>query len=292
MHKHVQLLASYRESTSTLRTHTHTNAHRPYKYRRRKTEQEVKQARLQRALTGSLNTGLMPSSSLCAKRGAGTTNFAGGFFPVMGGGKATQAPYTVTRWRAPEPTALATCVVAPSPMTSSHACLAHKLPACVTCKRLRLSAAVCCAKGHHAPGYVDRSPLSKVCQVHGLPPCPRCTSMQRGVRHYCQRGHHKVNTPHKGLGKRTAPAPAGANKRPRLRSAAPAHSRMQLRSPHLPPTPPAPKRRRPKSPIPPPPPAPRPQGMQVDDGDTAVVRILFFMAHGRKLLEPATPQRF
>ena len=71
MHKHVQLLASYCESTWTLRTHTRTNAHRPYEYRRRKTEQEVEEARLQRALTGSLNTGLMPSSSLCAKGGGG-----------------------------------------------------------------------------------------------------------------------------------------------------------------------------------------------------------------------------
>ena len=279
MRKHVQLLASYCESTWTLRTHT--NAHRPYEYRRRKTEQEVEEARLQRALTGSLNTGMMPSSSLCAKGGAGATNFAGDYFPVMGGGKAAQAPYIVTRRRAPPPTAPATCNLAPSPMISSHACPAHKLPACVTYKPLRLSAAVCCARGHHAPGYVDRRPLSKVCQMHGLPPCPRCSLMQRGVRHCCQRGHHKVNTPHKGLGKRTAPAPAGANKRPRLQPAAPAHSRMQLRSPHLPPTPPAPKRRRPKSPIPPSPPAPRPQGMQVDDDDTTVVRALFFMGHGR-----------
>ena len=37
MHKHVQLLASYCESTWTLRTHTRTNTHRPYKYRCRKT---------------------------------------------------------------------------------------------------------------------------------------------------------------------------------------------------------------------------------------------------------------
>ena len=64
------------------------------------------------------------------------TNFAGDFYPVMGGGKAAQAPYTVTRRRAPQPTAPATCDLAPSPMISSHACLAHKLPACVTCKRL------------------------------------------------------------------------------------------------------------------------------------------------------------
>ena len=199
----------------------------------------------------------------------------------MGGGKAAQAPYTVTRRRAPQLTAPATCIAVPSPMMSAHACPAHRLPACVTCKRLRLSAAVCCAKGHHAPGYVDRRPLSKVCQTHGLLPCPRCTLMQRGVRHCCQRGHHKVNTPHKGLGKRTAPAPVGANKRPRLQSAALAHSRMHPGSPHLPPTPPAPKRRRLKPPIPPSPPGPRPRGMQVDDDDTAVVRTLFFTGHGR-----------
>ena len=166
---------------------------------------------MQRALTGSLNTWVMPSSSLCAKGGAGATNFARDFYPVMGGGKAAQAPYTVTRMRAPQPTATATCDLVPSPMISSHACAAHKLPACVTCKRLRQSAAVCCARGHHAPGYVDRRPLSKVCQAHGLPPCPSCSLMQRGVRHCCQRGDHKVGTPHKGLGKRAAPAPAGAN---------------------------------------------------------------------------------
>ena len=86
MHKHIQHLASYCESIWTLRTHTRTNAHRPYEYRRRKTEQEAKEARLQRALTGSLNTGLMPSSSLCTKGGAGATNFAGDFYLVMGGG--------------------------------------------------------------------------------------------------------------------------------------------------------------------------------------------------------------
>ena len=141
MHKHVQVLASYCESTWTLRTHKRTNARRPYEYRRRKTEQEVEEARLQRALTGSLNTGLMPSSSLCAK-GGGRNKFCTEFLPGYGGGKAAQAPYTVTRRRTPQPTAPATCDLAPSPMISSHACPAHKLPACVTCKRLRQSAAV------------------------------------------------------------------------------------------------------------------------------------------------------
>ena len=199
----------------------------------------------------------------------------------MGGGKAAQAQYTFTRRRAPPRTAPATCILVPSPTISTHACPAHRLPACVTCKRLRQSAAACCAKGHLTLGCGDCRPLSKVCQMHRLPPCPRCTLMWRGVRHCCQRGHHKVNTPHKGLGNRTAPAPAGANNRPRLQSAAPEHSRMHPQSPHLPPTPLAPKRRRPKSPIPPSPPAPRPRGMQVDDDDAEVMRTLFFTGHRR-----------
>ena len=121
MHKHVQLLASYCESTWTPRTHTRTNSHRPHEYHRRKLEQEVEEARLQRALTSSLNKGLMPSSSLCAKGGSGATNFAGDFYPVMGGGKAAQATYTVTHRRAPQPTGPAMCVEAASFMTSSHA---------------------------------------------------------------------------------------------------------------------------------------------------------------------------
>ena len=126
------------------------------------------------------------------------------------GGKVAQAPYTVTRRRAPGPRAAATCIVVPSPITSAHACSAHKLPVCVTCKWLCLLAATCCAKGHHALGYVDHMPLSKVCQAHGLLPCPRRTLMQRGVGQCCQRGHHKVNTPHKRLARgpwKTGPSP-------------------------------------------------------------------------------------
>ena len=134
--------------------------------------------------------------------------FRRGFLPYHGGGggKDAQAPYTVTRRHAPGPTAVATCITVLSPVTSAHACPAHKLLACITCKQLRLSAATCCAKGHPAPGYVDRRTLSKVCQAHGLPLCPHCTLMQRGVQHCCQQGHHKVNTPQIYLGKRTAPA--------------------------------------------------------------------------------------
>ena len=91
MHKHIQLLASYCESTWTLRTHTRTNAHTPYEYRRRKPEQEVEEARLQRTLTGSLNIGLMPSSSLCAK-GGGRDKFCGGFLPGYGGRQSRPSP--------------------------------------------------------------------------------------------------------------------------------------------------------------------------------------------------------
>ena len=42
-------------------------------------------------------------------------------------------------------------------MISSHACPAHKLPACVTCKRLRLSVAVCCTTGQ---GYAAAKSLA------------------------------------------------------------------------------------------------------------------------------------
>ena len=80
------------------RTHTHTHTHT----RRRTTEQEVKEARLQRALTSSLNTGLMPSSSLCAKGGAGATNFAGDYHPVMGGGGGAKPPKPRTQSHAGE----------------------------------------------------------------------------------------------------------------------------------------------------------------------------------------------
>ena len=66
---HMEQLARYCESTWTLRTHARTHAQRLYVYRVRCTAEEVEEARLQRALAGSLNTGLMPSSSLCAKGG-------------------------------------------------------------------------------------------------------------------------------------------------------------------------------------------------------------------------------
>ena len=92
MHEHVQLLASYCESTWRLRTHTRTNTHRPYEYGRLKTEQEVQEARLHRALTGSLNTRLTPSSSLCAKGGGGRNKFCRGFLPGYGGRQSRPSP--------------------------------------------------------------------------------------------------------------------------------------------------------------------------------------------------------
>ena len=107
MQTHVKHLSSYCEFTLAPHTHTRTNAHRPYVYRHPRSVQEVEEACLQRALTGSLNTGLMPSSSLCAKGGAGAANFAGDLYPIMGAGKVT--PYTVTRGRVPVPAATATC---------------------------------------------------------------------------------------------------------------------------------------------------------------------------------------
>ena len=69
MISHMEQLARYCESTWTLCTHARTHAQRPYVYRVRRTAEEVEEARLLRALAGSLNTGLMPSSSLCTKGG-------------------------------------------------------------------------------------------------------------------------------------------------------------------------------------------------------------------------------
>ena len=164
MHARIKHLSSYFKSTWALRMHTCTNMHRPYVFHHQGSEQDVEKAHLQRVLTGSLNTGLIPSSSLYAKEGGGTTNFAADFYRIMGGGgKVAQDPYTITRKRVPDQTPAATCIAIPSSLTSAHACRAHRLPACVTCQRLRLSAATCCSKGHHASGYVGRRLPSKVC---------------------------------------------------------------------------------------------------------------------------------
>ena len=227
MLSHMEQLARYCESTWTLRTHARTHAQRRYVYRVRRTAEEVEKARLQRALAGSLNTGLMPSLSLCAK-GRGSTTFASDLFPVIGSGRVPQAPYSVAARRK-------AVTNAPTPVTRAppvHSlCPAQCLPACSTCKRPRIPAAVCCSKGHHTPGHIDRRPLSKVCALHGFPPCPRCTRMQRGVQHFCARGHHKVCTP---APTRTRPAapPEGPRKRQCLRSAGSCHYSL-MRSPHV-----------------------------------------------------------
>ena len=91
MNKHIQHLASYCESAWTLRKHMRTSAHRPYVYRHRWSQQEVEEARLQRALTGSLNAQFMPSSCLSAKGGRGTANFAG-FLTHSQGGRGCPSP--------------------------------------------------------------------------------------------------------------------------------------------------------------------------------------------------------
>ena len=47
---HIKHLSSYWESTWALCMHTHRNAHRPYVYRQWRSEQEVEEVHLQRAL--------------------------------------------------------------------------------------------------------------------------------------------------------------------------------------------------------------------------------------------------
>ena len=69
MISHMEQLACCCESTWTLRMHARMQAQRPCVYRVRRAAEEVEEPHLQRALAGSLNTGLMPSSSLCAKGG-------------------------------------------------------------------------------------------------------------------------------------------------------------------------------------------------------------------------------
>ena len=246
---HIAKLSQYCEETWALRAHSRQNKARTYVYRHRRNPAEVEEARVQRALVGALNTGLMPSSSATAKGGGGS--FAANFFPVIGQGKAPQAPYQTTRQRK------LACVAVPAPHTCTRAldpCNTHQRAPCITCKRLRKSGDACCALGHHRPGYVDRLPLSVTCRQHGLPAYARCTRMQRGVRNCCARGHHKVHTP-------VCKRPAALDTRPakRLRTArSPARTHMEhARSPHMPATPPAPKRRRPKPPCPPFPPPPR-----------------------------------
>ena len=209
----------------------------------------------------------------------GSTTFASDLFPVIGTGRVPQAPYSVTvRRRAV--TSAPTLVTRALQVRSL--CPAHYLPVCSTCKRLRIPAALCCSKGHHNPGHIDRCPLSKTCALHGLPPCPRCTLMQKGVRHCCARGHHKVCTP---APTRTRPAatPEGPRKCPCLRSLGPSHYPL-MRSPDIPLTPSVTKRRGPRTPPPPSSRAALPQEMSEDDG-MDVACPLFGQGHGRATQE-------
>ena len=105
--------------------------------------------------------------ALCAKGKGGSTTFAHDMFPVIGDGRVPHAPYLVTARG--KSIAFAPALVSHTPPTHLL-CPVHCLLACSTCKRLRISAAVCCSKGHHNPGHVDRRPQSKTCALHGLPP--------------------------------------------------------------------------------------------------------------------------
>ena len=66
---HIAKLSQYREETWALRARSRQNKARTYVYRHRRSPAEVEEARIQRALVGALNTGLMPSSSATAKAG-------------------------------------------------------------------------------------------------------------------------------------------------------------------------------------------------------------------------------
>ena len=68
---HIAKLSQYCEETWALRAHSRQNKARTYVYRHRRSPAEVEEARIQRALVGALNTGLMPSSSATAKGGGG-----------------------------------------------------------------------------------------------------------------------------------------------------------------------------------------------------------------------------
>ena len=62
MIQHIRTLTQYCEATWITHSHTRPVVQRPYVYRARKTLEEVEEARLQWALTGSLNTDLMPAT--------------------------------------------------------------------------------------------------------------------------------------------------------------------------------------------------------------------------------------
>ena len=85
MIQHVRALKRYCEATWITRLHTGPAAQEPYVYRARKTPEEVGEARLQRALTSSLNTGLMPAADThTMAKGGFSSTFAKDLFLVMG----------------------------------------------------------------------------------------------------------------------------------------------------------------------------------------------------------------
>ena len=234
---------------------------------------------MRRALAGSLNTGLMPSSSLCAKRG-GSTTFTTDVFPVIRSGCGPQAPYSVTVRRKAATRAYTPVTRAPQ---AHPLCPAHFLPECSTCKTLRIPAALCYSKGHHNPGHIDRLTLLKTCALHGLPPCPRCTLMQRGVGIVVPAGTTKCARKHQHVPskqhhpKAHASANACAPQAPHITiwcTHHTSHSHRQSPSdgdPSPPPPPPSPT-------------AALPQGMSKDDG-MDMARPLFGQGHGRATQE-------
>ena len=193
MIQHVRTFTQYCEATWITRSHTRPAAQRPYAYRARKTPEEVEEARLQRALTSSLNTSLMPAADThTMAKGGSSGTFAKDLFLLMVGGKVLHAPYTTITRREQAPPY---CTIALPQGTGT--CAQHTRPPCLTCRRFHGTAEECCSMGHHTPGYVTRLPMLQRCSQHNLVPCPRCMVTGRGVRQCCGMGHHKVTTPQK-----------------------------------------------------------------------------------------------
>ena len=121
--------------------------------------------RATRTYENFFHTGCKPSPSLCAHEGGGGhRQFRSEFLPYNGGGAKSLKPPTLfpasgCRSQQQQPRALQSS----PPLRPSHVCPYHKLPACVTCQRLRPSAATCCSEGHHTSWYVDRRLPSTFC---------------------------------------------------------------------------------------------------------------------------------
>ena len=185
MIRHICTLTQSCEATWIARSHTRPAAQRPYVYRARKTPEQVEEARLQRALTGSLNTSLMPAAdtqrrlqqTLCQRPFSGHRGRQSPAGPIHHSHKQVARSHTL-RGRTAK--------------GNGHMGTSHT-PA--TCRRLHSTAETCCSMLHHTPGHVARLPMLQRCAQHNLPPCPRCMVTRRGVRHCCGSGHHKVITP-------------------------------------------------------------------------------------------------